>query len=286
MLQIKMSTARMRYEEEGVLSRHPRSSSACCGAGCGPQNVRAAVGGQCEELLGRPGEHLRHISQVSCFSCSWWCLVMIIAAGASSTYEDEACVTAATDGSLLRAKHFLAHSAGVVQACSQAPDMASPLSHAELACCKDGAVSRAGRCEIAGAAGLVQVLKAPGLALVDESCSNVGVNYVKKVAWCRDSAVRSCWPLRAMPELLGKRKWSMVQDMSYRQRVLLDAKLANSAGLEPDECRAIAAELGLAFQQVGMQFMISVPSPQAADNRIRRSMMQCMTTLYFPHLTP
>ena len=70
------------------------------------------------------------------------------------------------------------------------------------------------------------------------------------LALCRDSAVRSCWPLRAMPELLGKRKWSMMQDMSYKQRVLLDAKLANRAGLDPNECRAIAVELGLAFQQV------------------------------------
>ena len=77
-----------------------------------------------------------------------------------------------------------------------------------------------------------------------------------EVAWRRDSAVRSRWPLRAMPELLGRRKWSVMQDMSYKQRVLLDAKLADRAGLEPDEARAIAAELGLAFQQVRMQFSI------------------------------
>ena len=81
-----------------------------------------------------------------------------------------------------------------------------------------------------------------------------------EVAPCRDSAVRSCWPLRAMPELLGKRKWSMMQDMSYKQRVLLDAKLADPAELGPDECRAIAAELGLAFQQVCMHDASSLPA--------------------------
>ena len=52
-----------------------------------------------------------------------------------------------------------------------------------------------------------------------------------------------------MPELLGKRKWSVLQEMSYKQRILLDARLAKGADLEPDECRAIAADLGLAFQQ-------------------------------------
>ena len=50
---------------------------------------------------------------------SWRCLVMTITAGGSSTCEDEACVTAAADGSILRAELFLANSAGVVQACSQ-----------------------------------------------------------------------------------------------------------------------------------------------------------------------
>lgn len=67
---------------------------------------------------------------------------------------------------------------------------------------------------------------------------------------CRDAAVKSCWPLRAMPELLGKRKWSLMQDMSYKQRVQLDARLAQTTDLSPDECRAMAAELGLAFTQV------------------------------------
>ena len=67
---------------------------------------------------------------------------------------------------------------------------------------------------------------------------------------CRDAAVKSCWPLRAMPELLGKRKWSLLQDMSYKQRVQLDARLAQKADLSPDECRVMAAELGLAFTQV------------------------------------
>ncbi len=62
--------------------------------------------------------------------------------------------------------------------------------------------------------------------------------------------MKSCWPLRAMPELLGKRKWSLMQDMSYKQRVQLDARLAQNADLSPDQCQAMAAELGLAFTQV------------------------------------
>ena len=53
-----------------------------------------------------------------------------------------------------------------------------------------------------------------------------------------------------MPELLGKRKWSVLQDMTYKQRVLLEAKLAQRSDLMPDECRVIAAELGVAFLQV------------------------------------
>ena len=61
--------------------------------------------------------------------------------------------------------------------------------------------------------------------------------------------MKSCWPIRAMPELLGRRKWSVLQEMSYKQRVLLDARLAQGADLEPDACRALAADLGLAFQQ-------------------------------------
>ena len=75
---------------------------------------------------------------------------------------------------------------------------------------------------------------------------------------CRDNAVRACWPLRAMPELLGKRKWSVMADMSYKQRVLLDARLAQRADLEPNECRTLAAELGLAFLQVSMR---AAPTP-------------------------
>ncbi len=95
--------------------------------------------------------------------------------------------------------------------------------------------------------------------------------------WCRDSAVRSCWPLRAMPELLGKRKWSMMQDMSYKQRVLLDAKLANRAGLEPAECRAIAAELGLAFQQVGITSVSLTPTAcRQISREIQHGTLQCM----------
>ena len=74
-----------------------------------------------------------------------------------------------------------------------------------------------------------------------------------------------------MPELLGKRKWSIMQDMSYKQRVLLDAKLANRAGLEPAECRAIAAELGLAFQQVSTRNALTVSSAHAAQSAPERA---------------
>ena len=98
--------------------------------------------------------------------------------------------------------------------------------------------------------------------------------------------MRSCWPLRAMPELLGRRKWSMMQDMSYKQRVLLDAKLADHAGLEPDEARAIAAELGLAFQQVGMHVVLTVSVTTCSRQPNEKGMSLCTTTLYVSHSVP
>lgn len=94
------------------------------------------------------------------------------------------------------------------------------------------------------------------------------------VPYCRDSQVKSCWPVRAMPELLSRRKWSMIQEMSYKQRVLLDARLARGADLEPNHCRAIAADLGLAFQQVRLA---SLSHAIAAD--------RCTSSLPRPRLT-
>ena len=60
-----------------------------------------------------------------------------------------------------------------------------------------------------------------------------------------------------MPELLGKRKWSVLQDMTYKQRVLLEAKLAQQSDVTPDECRVIAADLGVAFLQVCLHSIVS-----------------------------
>lgn len=60
-----------------------------------------------------------------------------------------------------------------------------------------------------------------------------------------------------MPELLGKRKWSVLQDMTYKQRVLLEAKLAQRSDVTPDECRVIAADLGVAFLQVCLHSIVS-----------------------------